>query len=149
MRSGYVVGHEESRPQPRAIDGALDGSVGRDRPTHTPAHSLVLGLISAGLGLVVWQLLALSHALASYMLPAPSAVAREWWLLARNGVLWRHVGATLQEALLGFALAFVVGVVIAYPVAKSRVAASVLSPYIAATQAMPILALAPLLTVWF
>lgn len=83
------------------------------------------------------------------MLPAPGDVWNQWWALARNGILWHHVSVTLGEAVLGFALAFVLGSAAAYPLAKSRIVASILSPYVAATQAMPILALAPLLVVWF
>jgi len=116
---------------------------------HSYAGSVVLGLGAVGLALVVWQILVLSSKVPAYLLPAPHSVAHEWWLLVESGVLWHHVSATLQEALLGFALAFVASATIAYPLAKSRVVASILSPYIAATQAMPILALAPLLVVWF
>lgn len=110
---------------------------------------MLLGTAAVGLGLALWQGLTLAHTLPSYMLPAPGDVGSEWWQLARRGVLWHHVAVTLQEALLGFALAFGVGAAIAYPVAKSRILSSILSPYIAGTQAMPILALAPLLVVWF
>lgn len=100
-------------------------------------------------GFLFWQILADMHVVESYMLPSPGDVWRTWFALAQNGVLWHHVSATLSEALLGFGLAFVLGAGIAYPLAKSRLVASILSPYIAGTQAMPILALAPLLVVWF
>jgi len=105
--------------------------------------------MAVALGAALWDALSTSHAVPAYMLPPPVSVAKDWWALAQNGVLWHHVAATLQEALLGFALAFVAGVTLAYPLAKSRIVASVLSPYVAGTQAMPILALAPLLVVWF
>jgi NitT/TauT family transport system permease protein len=82
------------------------------------------------------------------MLPSPAAVWRDGWTLAGNGVLWHHTSATLTEALLGFALALVVGAVAGYGVAKNRIVANILSPYIAGVQAMPMLALAPLFMVW-
>ena len=116
---------------------------------HTPIGSVIIGGAAVLAGLLVWEMLVLRHVLPTYMLPAPSEVANTWWQVARNGVLWHHVSATLHEALLGFALAFGIGVVIAYPLAKSRIVGSILSPYIAGTQAMPMLALAPLLVVWF
>jgi len=83
------------------------------------------------------------------MLPAPAAVAREWWRLWQSGVLAHDLGVTLEEALLGFGLAFVAGVVLGALLARSRVLGGVLAPYIAASQAMPIVAFAPLLVVWF
>ena len=53
------------------------------------------------------------------------------------------------EGLLGFALAFVIGVGLGYPLARLRVVAGVLAPYVAASQAVPVVALAPLLVLWF
>jgi NitT/TauT family transport system permease protein len=108
---------------------------------------LSLGAVLAGL--MIWQALTSSRAVPAYMLPTPASVWNDWWTLAGNGVLWQHTSATLTEALLGFLLAFVVGSAVAYPLARSRVVASILSPYVAGTQAMPILALAPLLMIWF
>jgi NitT/TauT family transport system permease protein len=111
--------------------------------------SVAISLAAIAFGLLAWELMFRAHVIASYSLPSPRSVGREWWLLSENGILWHHVWATLQEALLGFALAFVVAFVLGYPLAKSRVFASVVSPYVAATQAMPIIALAPVLLVWF
>jgi NitT/TauT family transport system permease protein len=100
-------------------------------------------------GLLVWEVLSRKHVVADYSLPSPHAVWTEWWALSKRGILWHHVYATLRVALLGWALAFVIALGVAYPLAKSPLFASILAPYIAATQAMPILALAPLLIVWF
>src|SRR5947209_15921664 len=92
---------------------------------HTHLGSLTLGGMAVALGAALWDALSTSHAVPAYMLPPPVSVAKDWWALAQNGVLWHHVAATLQEALLGFALAFVAGVTLAYPLAKSRIVASV------------------------
>jgi NitT/TauT family transport system permease protein len=133
----------------RASEEGATAARSRSRFVHTHLGSLTLGALAIASGTLAWQVLVLSGAVPAYMLPAPGDVAHIWWLLVRNGVLIHHVGVSLHEALLGFALAFVVGAGIGYPLAKSRVVSSILSPYVAATQAMPILALAPLLVVWF
>jgi putative riboflavin transport system permease protein len=99
------------------------------------------------IGMLVW--LTLTQFVPSYMLPLPQKVGETWLRLLLNGSLWKHVSTTLSEALLGFGLAFVVGASLAYPLARSEALASLLAPYIAATQAMPMIALAPLLVVWF
>jgi NitT/TauT family transport system permease protein len=112
-------------------------------------RSLAISTVSLLAGLGLWALAYKLNVVADYSLPSPWSVAHEWWLLARKGVIWHHIWATLREATLGFLLALVASALLAYPLAKSRVFASVLSPYIAATQAMPMLALAPLLVVWF
>ncbi|HET8629830.1 MAG TPA: ABC transporter permease [Thermomicrobiales bacterium] len=106
----------------------------------------VLGVLA---GLAVWQVLWQTRAVPEYMLPAPAAVAAKWLTLWRAGILWHHIAATLKEALLGFAVAFVIGVGLGYPLARSDALAGVLAPYVAATQAMPVIAFAPLLVVWF
>jgi putative riboflavin transport system permease protein len=85
----------------------------------------------------------------AYLLPSPAAVASRWMTLAANGVLWHHTQATLTEALLGFAVALVLGGGLGYLLVRSRVLHGVLAPYVASSQAMPMVALAPLLVVWF
>ncbi|GAC1319407.1 MAG: ABC transporter permease [Chloroflexota bacterium] len=99
--------------------------------------------------LAVWQLAADRDFLPRYVLPAPSRVLAAWAQLLTTGALSRHVIATLTEALLGFAIALVCGIVCAYPLAHSAFLARLASPFIAATQAMPMIALAPLLVMWF
>jgi NitT/TauT family transport system permease protein len=83
------------------------------------------------------------------MLPSPVAVGHKWWLLYRNGSLWHHTSTTLQEALLGFGVAFVVGVGLGYPLARFNTFDALVGPYVAVSQAMPVIAFAPLLVVWF
>lgn len=115
----------------------------------TRPGAVLVSLTSLGAGLLLWQILAARVLLPSYMLPLPADVARTWWAVALNGSLWHHVSVTASEALLGFSLAFVVSALLAFPLARSRLVTRILSPYVAGTQAMPILALAPLLVVWF
>ncbi|MER3513502.1 MAG: ABC transporter permease, partial [Chloroflexota bacterium] len=57
--------------------------------------------------------------------------------------------ATLIEVLVGLALGLIVASVLGYVLAKSRLAERLLSPYIVASQAIPVVALAPLLVIWF
>lgn len=132
------VALERARPGP-GLSGLASSGPG----------SILLSLVAVLIGLLAWQALSGTHAVPDYMLPSPAAVWDQWWALARNGTLWHHTDATLTEALLGFAVAFAIATVLAYPLAKYRLVASILSPYVAGTQAMPILALAPLLMVWF
>jgi NitT/TauT family transport system permease protein len=104
-------------------------------------------LLALVLGIAVWQLL--TPFVPSYMLPDPARVGTTWLRLLLNGSLVHHVATTLSEAVLGFLLAFVVGVSLAYPLARSQTLSSLMAPFIAATQATPMVALAPLLVVWF
>lgn len=85
----------------------------------------------------------------AYMLPSPASVGEKWWILYRNGTLWHHTSVTLKEALLGFGVAFVVGVGLGYPLARFATFDALVGPYVAVSQAMPVIAFAPLLVVWF
>lgn len=106
-------------------------------------------LLALGVALAVWQLLADRAVLPPYVLPLPGKVLAAWLQLMSNGALWRHVSATLTEALLGFFIAFVCGAALAYPLARSEPLSRVAAPFIATTQAMPMIALAPILVMWF
>jgi NitT/TauT family transport system permease protein len=64
-------------------------------------------------------------------------------------VLWEHIAATLLEIVLGFTAGATAAILTGIALGKSVLVERVLSPYIVAAQAVPILALAPLLDIWF
>jgi NitT/TauT family transport system permease protein len=103
-----------------------------------------------GLGVVVlgaWQVTSLGA--PPYLLPSPRAVVRQLsdGLLA-VGDLWGDIGVTMAEALLGCALGFALALPLAVLVYRSRIAAAATWPFLGATQAIPAVALAPLLVLW-
>jgi NitT/TauT family transport system permease protein len=108
-----------------------------------------VGAVALLAGLLGWEAAAWALQGPPVLLPYPHAVAARLWDLATQGILWRHIGVTLAEAGLGFALAAVFGLVLAYPVAKSRLLEAALAPYVAGTQAVPVVAVAPLMVLWF
>ena len=63
--------------------------------------------------------------------------------------MWPHFATTLIEVLLGFAIGATLAIVVGVLLARSRLAERLLSPYLVAAQATPILALAPLIALWF
>src|SRR5262249_57603038 len=96
--------------------GAGGGSGVRRRPAGAGGkRSLIISTLSILFGLLAWELIYRANIVADYSLPSPYAVAHEWWLLARKGVIWHHIWATLREALLGFLLALVVALILSYP----------------------------------
>lgn len=84
-----------------------------------------------------------------FILPAPGQVLTRFVTAWADGTLVEHTIVTLVEVLLGFAVGALAGLAAGALLARSRRAGLVLSPYIVAAQAMPILALAPLLALWF
>lgn len=100
-------------------------------------------------GSLAWQLISESGLIAPYLLPSPRKVLNSWWRLQSTGILWKDVGVTLSEAFLGFLAAFGTSFFLGYFIARSPWLSWLLAPFIAATQAMPVIALAPILVMWF
>jgi NitT/TauT family transport system permease protein len=110
----------------------------------------LLGTVASLAGfLVTWKLVAAIGDYPPYILPAPEVVIERGFAAVRSGVLWEHTAVTLLEVVLGFALGAVAAIAIGIAIGKSLLVERVLSPYIVAAQAIPILALAPLLDIWF
>lgn len=82
-----------------------------------------------------------------WFLPRPSDVASE--IVNQRALLWGHTWTTLQEVLIGYAIALVVGILTALAIAWSDLAERTIYPVIVASQAIPIIALAPILLIWF
>jgi NitT/TauT family transport system permease protein len=110
---------------------------------------LAATILSLAAFLAVWKLLTVVSGTPNYILPAPEVVADRALRAIRDGILWEHTAVTLSEILLGFALGAITAMGVGIGLGKSIVVERVLSPYIVAAQSVPILALAPLLDIWF
>lgn len=86
--------------------------------------------------------------LPSWLLPSPLAVWRRLGEAYADGTLRLHLVPTVIESTAGFTVALAVGVSLGYVVAHSRRIERWLTPYLAALQSVPIIAVAPLLVVW-
>ena len=108
-------------------------------------------LIPVALLVVVqlWKLVAYLGQYPEFILPQPESVARRFVLLASDGLLWKHTSLTVLESLLGFLVGLVFATAVGYLLAKSPLLEKLLSPYLVASQSIPIVAVAPLLVLWF
>ncbi len=98
---------------------------------------------------VVWQAIVLVTGLPAFILPAPGAVGARFVEAWTDGTIAPHAWTTFVEVVLGFAVGAAIGLVVGYALARSSLVERFLSPYLVAAQAVPILALAPLLALWF
>jgi NitT/TauT family transport system permease protein len=110
---------------------------------------LATTVTSLAVFLAAWKVLTTVTGTPQYILPAPEVVAERGVRAIESGVLWEHLWATLTEVVLGFALGAAVAIGVGVALGKSVAIERVLSPYIVAAQAVPVLALAPLLDIWF
>ncbi len=99
--------------------------------------------------LALWQAVVWVGNYPAYILPSPLQVAVRFWEAVNSGILVSNTLVTLGEMALGFALGAGGGLLLGYLLYKLRLLERLLAPYIAASQALPIVAIAPLLVLWF
>lgn len=122
------------------------------RPGRPPSLR-VLRVLASGLtllaGLLLWDLVVRLGDYPPYILPSPHLVAQKFLTVLADGTLLYNTSLTLVEVLAGLALGMAVAVILGYVIARSITLDRVLSPYLVALQAVPIIAVAPLLIIWF
>jgi NitT/TauT family transport system permease protein/putative hydroxymethylpyrimidine transport system permease protein len=112
---------------------------------------LPAALIAALIG--VWQIAASTGAIADllslepYLVPSPAEIASSLW--ENRGLLAENAWVTLREMALGIFFALLVGVGFAIAMHRWRVVRDAAYPLIVASQTIPVLVIAPILTVWF
>jgi NitT/TauT family transport system permease protein len=106
-------------------------------------------VLSLAVFLLTWQLVVYVSGFKSFILPGPYTVAERFVRAWTDGTMWPHVQQTLVEVLLGFLLGGSIALAVGVLLARSRLAERLLSPYLVAAQATPVLALAPLIVLWF
>ncbi len=104
-------------------------------------------LIAAVLGLLVWELAVVVLRPPAFLLPPPSAIGRA--AASQVALLASACITTGTSAVLGFAASAVVGVAVAVVLSSSRLIERAFHPYAILLQTVPIVAIAPLLVLWF
>lgn len=106
-------------------------------------------LISLLAVLGIWTLISGLNLLPPFILPGPGQVASRFVEAVLDGTLPWHTAATLLEVMLGLLSGSLFAMLCGYAIARSRLLERLLLPYLVASQAVPIVAIAPLLVIWF
>jgi NitT/TauT family transport system permease protein len=109
---------------------------------------LVPVVVAAVAFVLVWKTIVIIGNYPQFILPSPEVVAQRFATAWLDGTIAPHAVATLSEIVIGFIVGATLAVVIGYLLARSALAERLLSPYLVAAQAMPVLVLAPLLVIW-
>ena len=126
------------------------GASRASRSRHLAAVASVLsGPVAILAGIVLWKLVVVAGDYPQYVLPAPERVAARFAAAVADGTWWGHTRTTLVESVLGFGLGFALATTLGYALAQAPFLERLLAPYIAASQALPVIAIAPLLLLWF
>jgi NitT/TauT family transport system permease protein len=106
-------------------------------------------LTAIGLFLGAWQVVVLSGWKPPYVLPGPAAVFGELWRDLIAGEITSAASVTLRRAIIGFALALVIGVLIGLAVSRNQVVRTAIGAAITGLETMPSIAWFPLAILLF
>ena len=107
---------------------------------------LLGGFLAAAFAIGIWQLVVTLTGVPRFILPTPLAVAETW--IASRALIAEHALATGHAIVLGLIIGTALGVATALSLAASPTARTLMRPILVFTQALPVFALAPILTLW-
>jgi NitT/TauT family transport system permease protein len=112
-------------------------------------HNEWLILLSVLIALAVWWAVVNWAGLPAFVLPAPLAVWNKLIATLGDGSLLYNTWVTLQEVLAGLFAGSCLAILLGYFLARSASLEKLISPFLVAGQAVPTVAIAPILIIWF
>lgn len=135
--------------QGRQVANALAAQPASQPANGRSPQQIISLLVSSTILIVVWQIVVTILRYPTWLFPGPLDVARRLGTAWADGTLIQHTVPTLVESVGGFLVAMIVGSTLGYLVAHSRRLERWIAPYLAAAQAIPVIAVAPLILIWF
>lgn len=111
----------------------------------TPLLVLVEVIVAIGL----WQLAVTLTGVSERVVPSPGAVWDSLWALLGTDFLWSATWVTMQETIYGFTIGAALGIGLAVLMTEIPLLYRLFNPFVVAFQAMPKIAITPLLLIWF
>ncbi len=105
-------------------------------------------LLIALLVLLVWYIATTPGHVSALFLPAPADVFSTLFAGLQSGVFFSNALVTIEESVFGFLLSLAIALPLGYGLAKSRLLAITINPYLAAGQAIPAIVVAPFFSLW-
>ena len=96
---------------------------------------------------ILWELISLKLNIPNYILPAPSKILSA--LFTKRELLWKHTQTTFFEAILGFLIAISLAIVLGQLMNCFKKLRVILYPVLLISQTVPLIAIAPLILIWF
>jgi len=97
---------------------------------------------------VIWEIAAQQNIIDPFLFSQPSRMITAMTDMATSGILFKHIGVTLYETVLGFLLGTIFGTLIAILLWWNDFISDVTEPYLVVLNSLPKTALAPIIIVW-
>lgn len=98
--------------------------------------------------LIIWEVTADLKIVDPFLTSSPSRIIKSAITIYNEGTLFRHIYVTCMETIVGFILGTVLGAVIAILLWASDFASKVAEPYLVVLNALPKIALGPIIIFW-
>lgn len=98
--------------------------------------------------LILWEIAAGQEWINSFIFCSPSIIAKCFWEMLQSGTLFQHVGITLLETFVSFAVVILGSILVAILLWWNPKLSKILEPYLVVLNSLPKSALAPILIVW-
>ena len=98
--------------------------------------------------IALWEVAAKLKLIDPFLTSSPSRIVKSLISFVNGGTLFRHIWVTCYETIIGFMLGTILGVIIAIILWASKTASKVLDPYLVVLNALPKVALAPIIIYW-
>ncbi|MET0952047.1 MAG: ABC transporter permease [Aeromicrobium sp.] len=138
--SSLIAEKTEARPNPRQEEAAKAKGVSPKRRRALTFTRGLAGLVTLAL---VWELAPRFGLVDSYFIPPLHVVLQEWWSMARDGELWKHVRASMVRSAIGFAIAIAVAIPLGAAIAWYRPVREFITPVLEIFRNTAALALLP------
>jgi NitT/TauT family transport system permease protein len=128
--------------------GVASGRRKRSRWIISSGSDNLISLIGFLLLVCAWELAIYLFEIPDYILPAPSAIAKSLYNGFASGIFISNLMVTAIQTLAGFFLAAILGTALGAIVAQFDIVERVVYPWLVALQALPKIAIAPLIIIW-
>lgn len=130
-------------------DTEVEERKGRSAPFRSFIGTGLIGWVLPAVIILAWELLSRYGFVRANVLPAPSAILAAFWRLLLSGDLLRHVLASSERALVGFAIGGGIGFAFGLANGLSQLSRHVTDTTLQMIRNVPHLALIPLVILWF
>ncbi|QBX55265.1 ABC transporter permease [Nocardioides seonyuensis] len=130
----------EARPNPRQEEAAKAKGVSLKKGRAVTLARGLAGLLALAL---VWEVAPRLQLVDPYFIPPLHVVLQEWWSMALDGELWKHIRASLVRSVIGFGLAIAVAIPLGAAIAWYRPVREFFTPVLEIFRNTAALALLP------